>query len=634
VRIDYLHLFYRTLRLGPGGRVMLFRADGMLINTYPLAESALGRSFANDPLFTSALAIAGSGVQHRDAFIESGQRLIAYERVRDFPVVIAISSTERHLLSEWRDGAIRLAVAAGAALLLVGFATALALRQKREGGALRGELLITGERLHGVIQSAMDAVITVDEDENVVLFNAAAERIFGCPAALAVGGPVERFIPERFRAAHHGHIRRFGQTGTTTRRMGGSLGLFGLRANGEEFPIDASISQVTVEGHKLYTVILRDVTESRQAEAELQRSYHERRSATERLHGIVQSAMDAIITTDREQRIVVFNEAAETIFRCPAEQAIGGPLERFIPERFRAAHRAHVERFGETRVTTRMMGAKLALYGLRADGEEFPIDASISQVTVDGEKFYTVILRDITARKAAEEALNRSYGELREMSAVMHEVREAERTRIARELHDELAQWLTAIRMDVSWLSSRLAREQEPLRQRADRMKQLVDTTVAAVRRIAADLRPVMLDDLGLMPAIEHLVLDFSERSNLTVKLELGTDDVDFHEPLATAVYRMVQEALTNVARHAEATEVQVAVKLDGEALRVRVSDNGRGLPQQPGERKSYGILGIRERAQTLGGRAEIYSPPAGGTTVEIVIPAARFRKAAARDAA
>jgi two-component system sensor histidine kinase UhpB len=146
------------------------------------------------------------------------------------------------------------------------------------------------------------------------------------------------------------------------------------------------------------------------------------------------------------------------------------------------------------------------------------------------------------------------------------------------------------------------------------------------VRRIAADLRPVMLDDLGLIPSIEHLVLEFSGRSNVAVSLDLRAD-AEFHEPLATAVYRMVQEALTNVARHAEATEIQVVVKLEGDSLHVHVADNGKGLPPRPGERKSYGILGIRERAQTLGGRADIYSSPGGGTTVDIVLPAARFQK-------
>jgi signal transduction histidine kinase len=306
---------------------------------------------------------------------------------------------------------------------------------------------------------------------------------------------------------------------------------------------------------------------------------------------------------------------------------VGGPLERLVPERFRGAHREHVRSFGETRVTTRMMGPRRQLVGLRADGEEFPIDASISQVTVDGRKLYTVILRDITEQLAAEEALRRSFNELREMSAAMHDVREAERTRIARELHDELAQWLTAIKMDITWLSGRLPGDQPRLLERADKMKQLVDTTVTSVRRIAADLRPVMLDDLGLVPSIEHVVHTFSERTGVAVSLDMRIGGADLHDPVATAVYRMVQEALTNIARHARATSVAVAVTVADGMLYVRVEDNGVGIPDAPAAQGSHGVLGIRERARTLGGEARIYRPPDGGTVVDIAIPLGRFRK-------
>jgi hypothetical protein len=379
----------------------------------------------------------------------------------------------------------------------------LALRETK-ARALEQEVQAGGELLSGIIQSAMDGVITVDEEQRIVIFNAAAERMFQCPAAEAIGGPLDGLFPERSREARRRDIELFGATGTTSRQMGApGQQLLGLRRDGEEFPIEASISQVTAGGRKLYTVILRDITARKRFEEALNIAYHDRREAADQLRGILQSAMDAVITTDEHQKIMLFNDAAEKIFRCKAQHAVGGPLERFVPERFREAHRVHIQRFGETRVTTRMMGPRRQLIGLRADGEEFPIDASISQVTVDGRKLYTVILRDITEQLASDDALRRSFDELRDMSAAMHDVREAERTRIARELHDELAQWLTALKMDVTWLSSRLPAEQPRLLERADKMRQLVDTTVTAVRRIAADLRPVMLDDLGLVPSIE-----------------------------------------------------------------------------------------------------------------------------------
>jgi two-component system sensor kinase len=337
--------------------------------------------------------------------------------------------------------------------------------------------------------------------------------------------------------------------------------------------------------------------------------------------------MDAIITVDARQRVVMFNAAAERIFRCPAIDAIGGPLDRFIPERFCAAHRAHVEHFGATGTTVRRMGSEKVLYGLRTDGEEFPIEASISQVSVDGNKLFTVVLRDISIRVKAAAEIERSHRQLRDLYQQMHEVREAERMRIARELHDELAQWLTALKMDVSWLAGRLAPEDERIRDKFERMKGLVDSTVASVRRLAQDLRPAMLDDLGVVPAIEHLLHEFSQRSGIVVGLETATGDVEFKEPLATAVYRIVQEALTNVARHARATEVRVTMRIERGELIVSAWDNGVGIRAaalQSG--KPLGILGIKERARTLGGAALVYSPPEGGTVVEFKVPVQPFR--------
>jgi two-component system sensor kinase len=342
---------------------------------------------------------------------------------------------------------------------------------------------------------------------------------------------------------------------------------------------------------------------------------------------MVASAMDAIITVDERQHIVVFNAAAERIFRCKAVDAVGGRLDRFIPERFRTAHRAHVERFAATGATGRRMGSDMVLYGLRADGEEFPIEASISHARSGGKELFTVVLRDVSARVNSVAELERSHNQLQELYRQMHEVREAERVRIARELHDELAQWLTALKMDASWLAGRVATEDDKVREKIERMKGLVDSTVASVRRLAHDLRPAMLDDLGLVAAIENLLHEFSNRSGIVVGLDTSTGEIDFREPLATGVYRMVQEALTNVARHARATEVRVALRVKKNNLTVTAWDNGIGISAarlQSG--KSLGILGIKERARTLGGGADVFSPAEGGTVVEIKIPVRQYR--------
>ena len=342
------------------------------------------------------------------------------------------------------------------------------------------------------------------------------------------------------------------------------------------------------------------------------------------LLGIVQSAMDAIITVDSGHKIVLFNAAAERVFLCKASEAIGSDLDRFIPERLRGAHRAHLDRFVKTGETMRRMGGETVLHGLRANGEEFPLEASISRAESGAQRLLTVILRDITERTRSQNALEASNRKLYELYGAMHDVREAERMRIARELHDELAQWLTALKMDVAWLSGRLPRNERPLIDKAERMKHLVDTMVGSVRRIASDLRPAMLDDLGLTPAVEHLVHEFSQRTGIMVTLDLYTGTTEFKDPLVTAVYRMVQEALTNVARHSRATEVTVSVAASGDYLKVAVEDNGKGIDADAlNKEKSYGLLGIRERAHTLGGAARIGRGDPRGTVVEIEIPLA-----------
>src|SRR5687768_2514761 len=190
-------------------------------------------------------------------------------------------------------------------------------------------------QLEAIVDSAMDAIITVDAAQNIVLFNRAAEQIFRCPRREALGGPLDRFIPERFRAAHRGHIEHFARTGVTSRRMGDVTTLWGLRADGEEFPLEASISQTGPAGARYYTVILRDITLRRKAEAEAERVRGALGETQRRLGAIVDSAMDAVITVDDAQNIVLLNRAAEQLFGVRREEMLGTPLDRLLPARFR-----------------------------------------------------------------------------------------------------------------------------------------------------------------------------------------------------------------------------------------------------------------------------------------------------------
>ncbi|MDP9649840.1 PAS domain-containing sensor histidine kinase [Paraburkholderia caledonica] len=343
-----------------------------------------------------------------------------------------------------------------------------------------------------------------------------------------------------------------------------------------------------------------------------------------RMMAIIRSSMEAIITIDEQQRIVLFNPMAEQVFGCTAMEAIGASLERFIPERFRAAHARHVEQFGVTGVSDRQMGRQRVLSGLRANGEEFPIEASISQTRDGGARLYTVMLRDVTERVSAEHAQQRAREELRELSANLQKIREDEKTRIARELHDDLGQQLTALKMDISSVEETLGGSaSELVRDHLQGMRRLIDATVASVRRIAADLRPVMLDDLGLIPAVEWLANDFTNRYGIDVERDIETGDARFSPAGATALFRIVQEALTNVARHADATLVTLSLRAGDEAFVLRIADNGQGA-HRDGELagKSFGLLGIRERAHMLGGAVDIQTSQGNGFALSVTIPA------------
>jgi PAS domain S-box-containing protein len=365
-----------------------------------------------------------------------------------------------------------------------------------------------------------------------------------------------------------------------------------------------------------------DITERKRVEELLARSLN-------RFDGVISAAMDAIISIDGQQRILLFNPAAEKMFGVPGQDAMGKSINQFIPARFRAGHAGHVENFGKTGVSTRHMGGLSAVSGLRADGEEFPIEASISQVEVSGEQLFTVILRDITERKRAQEELRASREQLRALAARIQAAREEERTHVAREIHDVLAQELTSLKIDLAWLDRRLAEPIDPtkrevLQTKVSAMMDLTDQASQSVQRIATELRPVVLDSLGLCAATKWIAAEFQKRTTIHCRASVSSPDLALDRDRSTALFRILQESLTNVSRHAQATTVEIHLWQEVDDVILTVVDNGRGVqPSELNDPHSLGLLGMRERASLLDGQCAIWAPTGGGTTVEVRIPAA-----------
>lgn len=216
--------------------------------------------------------------------------------------------------------------------------------------------------------------------------------------------------------------------------------------------------------------------------------------------------------------------------------------------------------------------------------------------------------------------------ERRAFALAANAIREEEKARLARELHDELAQSLSALKMDTLWVREHASQVPEAVSARLAGMVEMIDHTVSATRRMAADLRPMLLDDLGLMPAIEWLVSSFTQRSGVACKLSVDERlALQIQEPHATAVFRIIQESLANVAKHAAASQVSVSLDKVLDGVMLIVQDNGCGFvtlaPRKP---QSLGLMGLRERAQLLGGSIAIRSEPGHGTCVEVYIPLAQ----------
>lgn len=253
-------------------------------------------------------------------------------------------------------------------------------------------------------------------------------------------------------------------------------------------------------------------------------------------------------------------------------------------------------------------------------GAPLSVQLSLNPLRLESTKAVCLIASDLSEMKRAEQELRASSEQLRNLAAHLLSVREEERARISREVHDELGQSLTAVKMDLAWLAGRLPRRNGQMLKRIRSTRQLADDIIQSIRRISTELRPAVLD-LGLAEAVEWQVQEFQTRSGIQCTVRLLTREV-VASNASTAMFRIFQETLTNVARHAKATRTEVVLQKQQDWLVLLIRDNGRGFDQaDPSLSKSLGLLGMRERAAILGGRVNISSAPGKGTTVTAWIP-------------
>lgn len=465
------------------------------------------------------------------------------------------------------------------------------LERQRRLEAAEASVRESRERMAGIVESAMDAIISVDEGQTIVLFNRAAEKLFQCPADQAIGSPLRRFIPARFHEAHAAHLQRFSETGDTTRMMGSMESVTALRANGEEFPIEASISRVRVDGGNLCTVILRDKTSTVQNEAALRRQ-------AELLH----LSHDAIIVWRVGDGIEFWNLGATRLYGFTMADAHGRTSRELLQTRYpcpwsEIESALHEEGFWEGQVRQ-----------ITKAGTEVTVSSRLQ--LMPGKKDDPVILatnRDITERRRLEEALLRAI--------------EEEQQRIGRDLHDGLGQELTAISMLNSVVQKSLEVQGLPDAATAARMAELLKRATQETRLISHGLQPVAAEPGGLMSGLQNLVAQTISTQGARCLFQcLRPVEVPSPEA-ANHFYRIAQEALQNALRHGNPREVTVRLMRVDDRVILEVQDDGAGMPKKHVKSDGIGLSTMKYRADAMNAFFEVTRPAKGGTLVRCSAP-------------
>ncbi len=514
-------------------------------------------------------------------------------QTRRRPAVVVLVGSEEGEVAALRAGA-------DEALLLDADADA-ALRAVRRARARHAASFRDMERYRLMADSSPYLTALVDSSWRYVYVSPAAEEQTGYPPDELIGTSVlDRLHPDDREAVAEEFAAGLDAPGTVRSLR------FRIQTPDGEARYMEGVGRVVagVDGDSYGVLTARDVTERKQTEDRLLAS-------EARYRTVVRALPDVISRLGPDGHVLDFHVPAAFETEFPAASMIGRTLPEVIPDDL-------AQKFLD------------AAQEMDATGEPVAYDYQVTvgrtvkhrevRMAPFGDAEILSMIRDVTDLRENQTALEESRAELRALATHLQEVREDERTRLSREVHDVLGQQLTAIRLGVGWFGRHYP-DEEPIQSRLAGIRETIDETIRHVREIATDLRPGVLDDFGLQTAVEWEAERFEARTGVSCQVHLACE----HAPgadVATAAFRVLQEALTNVARHAEATSVAVTLSLEADAVRLVIEDDGRGIdPDQALHHRTLGLLGMTERARALGGTLEITSTPGEGTAVECTFP-------------
>jgi PAS domain S-box-containing protein len=361
--------------------------------------------------------------------------------------------------------------------------------------------------------------------------------------------------------------------------------------------------------HFMHT-IARDITERKRIEIILKQASSYNRS-------LIEASLDPLVTIGSDGKIMDVNKATQDVTGYSRQKLIGTDFSGYFTNPAKA-QAGYEEVFLKGFVRDYLLEIK------NKKGEIVPVLYNATLYRDEEGKVTGVFAaaRDISDLKKAEEKLEKSANELRELSRHVEDLMETEKTQIAHDLHDDLGQKLTALNMDISWLKSRIGVQSRTVENKMQEMSQILNESFESLRKISYGLRPSILDNLGLYPSIEWLLSEFKKSTGINYSHSFVPKEKAIHNKLSLVVFRIIQESLTNVARHSRATRVTVRIKLDNEKLKLIVMDNGIGFDSGTKiKRQSFGLLGMQERARSYGGELVIRGKSGEGTVVSLEIP-------------
>lgn len=397
-----------------------------------------------------------------------------------------------------------------------------------------------------------------------------------------------------------------------------------FRKDGSSFDAEISV-QAMKDGIKdVLITVARDITERKKAEDQLKKFNEELevqvnkktaeiRASEEKYRTIVEQASDGIFISAPDLSILDANNSGCSMLGYTKEELQKLKFTELIdPENLKNHPIMHKDlSTGNTVINERKL--------IRKDGSE--ISAEITAKLLSNGKYQTTI-RDITEQKKAKDELEKSYKEIRQLSEHLQNIREEERISIAREIHDELGQQLTVLKMDIYWLKKKLDKSDEETEKRINDLLKLADSTINSVRKISSELRPGLLDDLGLVATMEWQLSEFEKHSGIKTTFNVEESEILLPDRFKSGLFRIFQESLTNVARHANAKKVIVNLRQEQGKVLLYIEDNGKGFDKnKTADKRTLGILGMKERTEMMGGEYEIKSIPGKGTTVLVAIP-------------